>query len=1096
MQRLKISITLLVLAATAACSGGTTNPENPITVGQDDFVTVERDYSGDNYRGTDSASPQSAGTSENAGAAPPADGKTAPQGREGTVEEADIYRVDAGRLFYLNTYRGFIIYDLNDPKNPQKVSRLPVHGYPIEMFVDGNTVYALLRDALYVTQDASGLKFKRHNVSQLVAIDITDLTKPKVVKTIDIVGELKEGVSRKIDDTIYVVSHLPQSYYYRGYPYGGEKSEQAWVYSFNVSNPSDVQLVQKLKVFEGGSYNISGNGSYSGRWFNGVAISATSNTLHVVENWQTYGSVYGNRYSCGQYQSFQEAVVSVIDISDPTGVIRLHSRFSTYGALTDQFKHTYVFDKASNKGYYLGIFARQEWGSVDCSGSQFIQNNIEAWDVTDGANPVRVSSLAFGKPNETVRGSTFDMEKGVAYAITARRVDPLYAIDIKDPKALKVLSAIDGLSGDMNVFRLVNGGKFLIGIGRDNSEDCIGYGNSTVGWATQVAVSLIDVQNSADIKLVQRKCVTVNNAAWTWSEINWNLDQAHKMIGMSSDARANVISVPVNYYAKENQTDGWWWYRPESAVGLMSFDLAAYDSTKLPAQQNVLKNHGTVLHPAGFVKRSIVFAHPNGHRMMVNLSDTHVGVVDIDNLDAPQDQSVIEVAPNHSRLYRFGDYVVDEIQLGEGYYWSQGSSEFRVKQAAPGLDEGTVVASFKQSRVQQVVQFQNLLVMFRNPLDSTTNPYANNGVEAVVMDFSDPANPVQKGTVRLPTNYMPYVWYGCLSWGWWPYYGYGGSWAATDKGLGMLSWSYSQTGADQTLVFLDLQDPANPAVSSRVVSTMKYDSRWGYSQSGKQYTSVVGHPDGLWLNFKEKTGSFTTSDGTKFAVMKTQVERYDDGQLIAGPAVNIPGQAIRITGASGDERFLSSDEVFSLRQLQGYAQSTWMPDQRLHLSARTGANKAQLKDSKTLVGKSVGDMVADGTYLYMTQRPSYYGYYYYGVAESSDSVGGTATESPSDSLSVINLANDKLDERFNAPVGNWGSQLMGIYQQRLFINISGDGMLAVDVSNPDQPEGQHFLRTLGWATHIAFQGDRAFIAAGNFGIYEMDLASAPTILRL
>ena len=38
--------------------------------------------------------------------------------------------------------------------------------------------------------------------------------------------------------TIYVVSHLPQSYYYRGYPYAQERTEQAWVYSFNVADPN------------------------------------------------------------------------------------------------------------------------------------------------------------------------------------------------------------------------------------------------------------------------------------------------------------------------------------------------------------------------------------------------------------------------------------------------------------------------------------------------------------------------------------------------------------------------------------------------------------------------------------------------------------------------------------------------------------------------------------------------------------------------------------------------------------------------------------------------------------------------------------------
>src|SRR5262249_31303377 len=158
-------------------------------------------------------------------------------------------------------------------------------------------------------------------------------------------------------------------------------------------------------------------------------------------------------------------------------------------------------------------FARQEWGSSNCSSSQFIQNSLESWDITDGEHPVRVSSLPFGKPNETVRGTAFDTTRSLAYTITAQRIDPLYAISFADPKNLKVLSSIDGLSGDMNVFRLIEGGDFLLGIGRDNSTECSGFGTGGGGWGANVAVSVIDVRDTSAIKLVQRKCVTVNNAA-------------------------------------------------------------------------------------------------------------------------------------------------------------------------------------------------------------------------------------------------------------------------------------------------------------------------------------------------------------------------------------------------------------------------------------------------------------------------------------------------------------------------------------------------------------------------------------------------------
>ncbi len=1088
MNRLWNSIGWVVVFVSVGCSSSKppgTTPDNPIVTGQQDFITLERDYSSSYTLGGPEDSRNAAGQA--GPGAPPSSDSKAPSGRTGNVEEADIYRVDSNRLFYLNTYRGFIIYDLNDPKNPSQVSRLPIHGYPIEMFVTPTTVYALLRDALYVTQDIQGLSFKRHNVSQLVAIDIQDINNPKVIQTIDIIGQLKEGVSRKIDDTVYVVSHLPQSYYYPGYPYAKERTEQAWVYSFNTSNPKNTVLVEKLKVFEGGAYNASAGGVSSSRYFSGVTISATANTLHVVENWQTYGWVSGSKYSCGASKSMQEAVVSVIDISNPEGKIRLHSHFSTYGALNDQFKQTYIHDATTGKGYYLGIFQRQEWNSLNCSGTSFVQNTIESWDVTDGAMPVRVSSLSFGKPNETVRGSTFDTTRSVAFAITARQIDPLYAISFADPTRLSILSAIDGLSGDMNVFRLVGGGKFLLGIGRDNDTTCSGFGTPATGWAANVSVSVIDVQNLNAIRLVQRRCVTVNNASWVWSELNWNLDQAHKMLGMHSDAKANVVSVPVNYYAKNGAENAWWWYRPESAVGLMSFNLAAYDPAKDHLNQRVLTNHGTVVHRAGHVKRSIVFTHQGTteRRMMVNLSETHVSVTDIENLDSPVAQSTIEVAPYHQRLHRFGDFVVDEVQQGSADSYQPGATEFRVKRAVKGLDDGAVVASFTVARVQQVMQFNNLLVLFRQANDTATEYYQRK-TQALIYDLSVPTAPVKLSETELPTQTMPYVWYGCGGWGYYPSY-YGGSWAASELGLGLLSWTRDNTNTlTQLLIFLDLREPAKPKVSTRKLATQTYDSRNGYSAVGRQYINLIGNGAELIANFKEQIGSFDAGDGTRFAQMRYYAEIFNP-ELTPQTLINIPGRLIRASQKNGDRIFLSTDERFN--RVTNKTTHHWVPDARLHLVKSSANGKATLLDTLGLDGMQVGDMVGDADRLFMTLRKGYAWFYAYEDASTTPYVPS------SDALTILDLSQGRLTKTFSAPVGTYAAQLMGVFENRLFVKLPGDGVLAVDVSNLSAPVGQHFLRTLGWATHMVFAGDIAFIAAGNFGIYEMDLSSKPSILN-
>jgi hypothetical protein len=471
-----------------------------------------------------------------------------------------------------------------------------------------------------------------------------------------------------------------------------------------VADRANPRKTGELKVFEGGAVNFydKNTGASFNRNFSGVYIAATANALMVVENWYIYssGGYKPGVYGCGYYNSDQQAVVSIIDISDPNGAIRQHTKFETAGSLTDQFKQTYVNDPVTKKGTYYGIFARQGWGSSNCNGQQYVQNTIEAWDVSNGDAPARVGRLDFGKPNETVRGTAFDVERQVAYAITAQQIDPLYAISIADPTQLKVLSAIDGLSGDISVFRLVGADKkFLLAVGRDNSTTCAGV-DATRGM-NNIAVSIIDAHDLFNIRLVQRQCVQIKNAGWVGSEVTWNLDQAHKMLGMHQDGDLNVITVPISYYTRNDSKDGWWWDRYQTAVGIMSWDLTKYDPTKPATQQTVIQNHGTFIHPDGEVRRSVLFTHPTlKQRMMANLSDTHISLANIQDLSKPTLESIVEVAPYLNELFRFGDYLVEEVQprTSNNWSWERSAVDFRVKKAGGDLDGATSWSSSARCR--------------------------------------------------------------------------------------------------------------------------------------------------------------------------------------------------------------------------------------------------------------------------------------------------------------------------------------------------------------------------------------------------------------
>ncbi len=1099
-------------------------------------------------------------TTSNGSAAAP----VVPGGRVADVQEADVYRIQDNKLYLLNTYRGFLVYDISNPKSPVRLSHLPVYGYPVEMFVENNTAYALLSDSLYLSKVNGKLQFQRRNTSQIVTIDISDPAHPKLLQALDLAGQLREGVSRKIGNTIYVVSYQPSGYWYYGWgPRNGQQpNEQAWVYSFDVSTPSNLRQVGQLKVFEGGStssYDPTTGENHS-RYSNGVTLSATSNAIMVVQNWYTYdyvpgtatstgtgGTGGGTVYACGSYKNDQQSVVSVVDVSDPSGAIRVAATFTTEGALTDQFKQTYVYDASANTGTYLGIFARNVWSGSGCNYAQQTQNTLESWDITGNGSATLLSSVDFGKPNETVRGSYFDVDRKVAFAITAQSMDPMYALSFADRNNLGILSSIDGLSGDMDLFRPVDNGQYLLAVGRDTGAACSSYtgGNADAGVKSAgsgISISLIDVRDLAKIRLVQRKCLDIANAGWVSSNVTWNLDQAHKMIGLASDGTTSVLTVPVSYSVIDDSNPNWYWYRYETAVGIVSWDLANYDDTLPPEQQNVITTHGHFVHPNGQVNRSVIYTQDGAsQREMLNISDTYLSFANLQNLDNPTLDSVVEVASADQAVFHFGNYMVEQVLLPSSDY-SQSAYEFRVKQAGSDLDDSPTLASFTVGEVQLVLRHGNQLVLLRAVQSQTSDDagMANPSytTQALVYDLSDPTSPKPAGTVNLPADVSPYGSYyryycGGLGYSCGYYFGYAQSMLSVDEGIAFLvqNGSYvpntvtladggTQTQyswvAKQNLAFLDLRNPAQPTVSETALALP------GAGTNGVSSASLVADDAsaiGFYITYRVQIGS-SVDPTTQIPLYQyaNYAQRWQrtGGTWVTDPAINIPGTLVRSwAGSDGLRRFLTRDDQYTSRQTNGYWQ--WLDTVTLNLLRVQdigGAPGALLLDSAAFSDMTPKALSYDGDHIYMvlSDTPYYYGYYLNGpvatvgapvavnggvatgVATSGAGGSGTtdtagATADTSDRLVVLDTSQDSLTTVYDQPTELSNLDLMGVEQNKLFVNLQGDGILVVDVSNPAAPQGVCFYRTLGWASGIEFAGTTAYVPASNYGVYRLDLTA-------
>jgi hypothetical protein len=1159
MRSTQLRVLYLLLSSTivVACADSSTQP--PPT----DLPTYVSESPSAN--GTSNAGGPQGGTLTAGAAAPtaqttvdtsktPAATPVVPGGRVADVQEADVYKIQNGKLFLLNTYRGFLVYDINDSKKPVRLSHLPVYGYPVEMFVENNTVYALLSDALYLTQVNGKLQFQRRNTSQIVTIDISDPANPKLLQTQDLAGQLREGVSRKIENSIYVVSYQPSGYWYYGWgPQNGQQpNEQAWVYSFDASIPSNLKQVGQLKVFEGGStdtYNSATGESHS-RYSSGVTLSATSNAIMVVQNWYTYDNVPGvpvyksgdpdagvTGYTCGSYKNDQQSVVSVVDVSDPAGTIRVAATFTTEGSVGDQFKQTYVYDAAANTGTYLGIFARSQWIENNCTYTQQTQNTLEAWDITGNGTAKQLSSVDFGKPNETVRGSYFDVDRKVAFAITARSMDPMYSISFADRNKLTILSSIDGLSGDMDLFRPVEGGQYLLAVGRDTGTACAGYvagadAGTSPTWSSQISVSLIDVRDLSKIRLVQRKCLDVANSGWVSSQVTWNLDQAHKLIGLQSDGTTSVLTVPISYSVQDTTSNDWYWYRYETAVGIMSWDIGLYKDALPPEQQNVISTHGHFVHPNGEVNRSVIFAQGAAkQREMLNISDTYLSFANIQNLDSPALDSVVEISAADQAIYRFGDYMVEEVALPSNNY-AQTGYEFRVKKAGGDLDQTPVLASFTVGQVQQVIRQGNLLVLFRAVQNTTTDDAGSTQTaytsQALVYDLSTPTSPKAVGTVALPADLSPYYSfyrYYCGDMGYYGgyYFGYGQSLASVNEGIAFLiqggsyspktvtlsdgttttqyDWVYSQN-----LAFLDLRDPTKPSVSEMALALP--NSTPGSINSANLVADSMA-PSGFYISYRVSIGN-TVDAQTQATIYRhaNYAQRWErkSGAWHTEDAINIPGSLTRTWAAANGERLLlTRDDVYATKQVDTYWQ--WVDNVSLNLLRAVVVNGkpgAERLDAKTFSDVSPRSMVYDGDRIYMTisNTPYYYGYYMTGGPVAVGTSGGSASAGTggasgstdpapdtSDHLAIIDMSQRKLTMTYDQPTELYNLDLMGVQQNKLFVNLQGDGILVVDVASASAPKGVSFSRTLGYASGIEFAGTSAYVPANYYGTYRLDLTA-------
>ena len=212
-----------------------------------------------------------------------------------TVEETDIYRVDGDRLYYLNSYRGLLVFDINDVDHPKLLGRSPIFGSPDEMVVKNGIATVVVSD--WYGTDEGGQPF---HGSITRGLDVSDPTNIKVLGEARLGGWVRD--TRVVGDVLYAVSE-----------------DYGWSYGWDTySSTNESKIVVASVSFAVGQFHAVSQRTYTG--YSGI-FNVTPSSILLAHDLASNGG-----------SGAAQTELRYLDISDPAGAIVERGAITVAGA--------------------------------------------------------------------------------------------------------------------------------------------------------------------------------------------------------------------------------------------------------------------------------------------------------------------------------------------------------------------------------------------------------------------------------------------------------------------------------------------------------------------------------------------------------------------------------------------------------------------------------------------------------------------------------------------------------------------------------------------------------------------------------------------
>jgi uncharacterized secreted protein with C-terminal beta-propeller domain len=476
------------------------------------------------------------------------------------VDEADIVKTDGSYIYYVAGNQLNILKP--DGAATRLISSTPLSGedswwgYNAEMFLLGNRLMIITQSFNTVwVNDASGNYQTNTDQTSAVIYDISSPAKPVQVVSLGQSGNYVS--SRMIGDYVYLVTSQ--------YIYNPVKGTPI-TYIPATSVGAESKLLMPTDLYIGGNpqnaaYTVVGS----------INLKSGSNFTSAKAVFGGTSELYATAdHLLLAFARYEEESLPIAPDKDGKNVQITRSSSSTDLVLLGLAEGQVTrLASGSVPGNLLNQFSMDEYKNVIR-----VVTTLNSWEqriYTDGVDTYEYDSTSanalytldldlkvLGKienlaKDEFVKSVRFDGEIG--YFVTFRQVDPLFAVDLKNPAYPRVLDAlkIPGFSEYLHVFKE----NLLLGIGYNADED--------TGRMQGVKLSMFDTTVKTNIREI-----TTANVDASWTVVGSN----HKAILV--DAQKNLIAFPAdsNYYIyRYTQDKG---FELAARVG-MSADLSSWN---------------------------------------------------------------------------------------------------------------------------------------------------------------------------------------------------------------------------------------------------------------------------------------------------------------------------------------------------------------------------------------------------------------------------------------------------------------------------------------------------------------------------------------